>query len=37
MSPVSLDHYKLLADIVRYKAWCLVVPAYPKALVSKVA
>lgn len=26
-----------LADIVRYEAWCLVVPAYPKALIAKVA
>lgn len=26
-----------LVDIVRFEAWCLVVPAYPKALLQRVA
>lgn len=26
-----------LVDIVRFEAWCLVVPAYPKALLQGVA
>lgn len=34
---LSLIKTLLLSDIVRYEAWCLVVPAYPKELLHRVA
>ena len=34
---ISPFNVKYLADIVRYEAWCLVVPAYPRALIKEVA